>query len=120
MDRKPESVSMQFPDNALLPMLYGEDDKNLLKIEKSFGVVATSRGNMLALSGEPGAVQMSRDILQGLYSKLESGMEVTPAQVDAAIRMMNPKAVPERKGAGRAHRRRTQASARAVQYGSRY
>ena len=63
---------MQFANNALLPMLYGEDDKNLLKIEKSFGVVATSRGNMLALTGEAQAVQMSRDILQGLYNRLES------------------------------------------------
>jgi phosphate starvation-inducible PhoH-like protein len=81
---------MQFSNNALLPMLYGEDDKHLLKIEKSFGVVATSRGNMLALSGEPQAVQISRDVLQGLYNKLESGGELSASQVDAAIRMAAP------------------------------
>jgi len=91
LDKKPESISMQFANNALLPMLYGEDDKNLLKIEKSFGVVATSRGNMLALTGEPHAVHTSREILQGLYNKLESGAEISSSQVDAAIRMANPK-----------------------------
>src|SRR5262249_28872769 len=83
---------MQFANNALLPMLYGEGDKNLLKIEKSFGVVASSRGNMLALTGDAHAVQMSRDILQGLYNRLESGGELSSSQVDAAIRMASPKA----------------------------
>lgn len=92
MDKKPESLSMQFSNNALLPMLYGEDDKNLLKIEKSFGVVATSRGNMLALTGDHNAVLISRDVLQGLYNKLEGGGDISSSQVDAAIRMATPKA----------------------------
>jgi len=97
---KPESVSLQFANNALLPMLYGEDDKNLLKIEKTFNVVATSRGNMLVLTGEPGAVHTSRDILEGLYHKLEGGMEVGSSQVDAAIRMSAPPV----KSNGKTHR----------------
>ncbi len=90
MDKKSESVNLQFADNALLPMLFGEDDKNLTKIEKSLGVVATSRGNMLALTGEHNAVQMGRDILQGLYQKLQNGEQISSAQVDAAIRMAQP------------------------------
>ena len=93
MDKKhkADSVVIQFPNNALLPMLFGEDDKNLLKIEKSFGVTATSRGNMLVLTGESGAMQSSRDILQDLYHKLEGGAELSSAEVDAAIRMSHPK-----------------------------
>jgi phosphate starvation-inducible protein PhoH and related proteins len=90
LDKKPESVNLRFANNALLPMLYGEDDKNLLKFEKSFGIVANSRGNVLALTGEPQAVKLSRDILQDLYNKLENGMEIGPSQVDAAIRMATP------------------------------
>jgi phosphate starvation-inducible PhoH-like protein len=90
LDKKSESVNLQFADNALLPMLFGEDDKNLTKIEKSLGVVATSRGNMLALTGEHNAVQMGRDILQGLYQKLQNGEQISSAQVDAAIRMAQP------------------------------
>jgi phosphate starvation-inducible PhoH-like protein len=90
LEKKSESVSMQFTNNALLPMLFGEDDKHLLKIEKGFGVVATSRGNVLALTGEPQAVQMSRNVLQELYDKLEGGGELSSSQVDAAIRMASP------------------------------
>ncbi len=33
-------------------MLYGEDDAHLSRIEKKFNVTASSRGNVLALSGE--------------------------------------------------------------------
>ncbi len=90
MDKKPESISMQFPNNSLLPMLYGEADKYLNKIEKGFGVIATSRGNMLALTGDPVAVQKSRDVIQDLYNKLEGGMEIGAGEVDAAIRMSTP------------------------------
>ncbi|HEU5047605.1 MAG TPA: PhoH family protein [Rickettsiales bacterium] len=87
---KTETVSMQFANNALLPTLYGEDDKNLVKLEKSFGVVATSRGNMLSFSGAPAAVQKAQDVIMSIYSKLENGLEVGSAEVDAAIRMSVP------------------------------
>ncbi len=95
MAKKPNPATqpverMQFADNTLLPMLYGEDDGNLLKIEKAFNVIATSRGNMLALSGDAKAVQSSKDVLQALYDKLEGGMDIGPSQVDAAIRMVTP------------------------------
>lgn len=81
---------MRFANNSLLPMLYGEDDKNLTKLEKSFGIVATSRGNMLSLSGSSQAVTKAQDVMQTLYNKLEEGMEIGSAEVDAAIRMAQP------------------------------
>ncbi len=87
-----DSVNMQFANNALLPMLYGEDDSNLYKIEKSFGVEATSRGNILVISGERKAVQTSRNVVQELYNKLATGADIGASQVDAAIRMAGPQA----------------------------
>lgn len=85
-----ESVRMQFGDNTLLPMLFGEEDKHLQKLEKSLGIVATSRGNMLVLTGEARAIEQGRDVLEGLYRKLEAGEEIAGAEVDAAIRMAAP------------------------------
>ena len=82
------SVSMVFSNNALLPMLYGEDDAHLSKIEKKFHVTASSRGNVLALSGEKSSIEASRAVLESLYADLEKGGEVGPSQVDAAIRMI--------------------------------
>jgi phosphate starvation-inducible PhoH-like protein len=82
------NVNMVFNDNGLLPMLYGENDSHLAKIEKKFNVSASSRGNVLALSGEKSNIESSRAVLESLYADLKLGGEVGPAQVDAAIRMI--------------------------------
>ena len=47
-----ESVSIAFQDNSLLPMLFGDEDIHLTKLEKKFNVQATTRGNMLSIAGE--------------------------------------------------------------------
>ncbi len=90
MDSKPETINMQFGNNALLPMLFGQDDKNLEKLEKSFSIVATSRGNMLSLTGSQQAVQKAQEVMQALYSKLEEGHEISTSEVDGVIRMALP------------------------------
>lgn len=81
---------MQFANNALLPMLYGEEDKHLTKLEKNFHVTATSRGNALSISGPTQAVGRAVEVMQALYSKLETGAELSASEVDAAIRMALP------------------------------
>jgi phosphate starvation-inducible PhoH-like protein len=86
-ERTMSTVNLVFSNNSLLPMLYGDNDSHLSKIEKKFNVSASSRGNVLALAGEKSGVDASRVVLEGLYADLEKGGEVGPAQVDAAIRM---------------------------------
>lgn len=90
MEKKSDSVSLQFPNNSLLPMLYGENDKNLTKLEKNFGISVASRGNNLQLTGASPAIRSCQAILEELYGKLEKGEELSSAQVDAAIRMNQP------------------------------
>lgn len=87
MDKKTEPVSLQFSNNALLPMLYGDEDKNLTKLEKAFGITAASRGNVLALTGDAQAIQTCKAILEDLYGRLEKGTQISSADVDAAIRI---------------------------------
>lgn len=82
-----ESINIVFENNSLLPMLYGEGDAHLSRIEKKFNVSASSRGNVLALAGERAAVEASRAVLEALYADLSKGSIVGLAQVDAAIRM---------------------------------
>jgi phosphate starvation-inducible protein PhoH and related proteins len=83
------SVNMVFHENGLLPMLFGENDEHLTRIEKKFNVSASSRGNMLAISGEKFNIAASKAVLEALYAELKSGGEVGLAQVDAAIRMIS-------------------------------
>ena len=50
----PEAESttlVQFDDNSLLPLLFGQHDQNLARIEQQLGVSLVSRGNRLAISG---------------------------------------------------------------------
>lgn len=81
------SATIVFENNALLPMLFGENEATLKKLETKLNVIMVSRGNMLAITGDPDAVATARGIIEGLYESLEGGQNIDKAQVDAAIRM---------------------------------
>ncbi|MDE3061092.1 MAG: PhoH family protein [Pseudomonadota bacterium] len=84
-------ATIVFQDNSLLPALFGENDVHLSRIEKKFGVSASSRGNVLALSGEKANTEAARAVLESLYADLKAGSEIRLADVDAAIRMAGGK-----------------------------
>ena len=78
---------IEFPNNRLLAELCGEFDRNLTTIETHHAIQIVRRGNQLLLVGDAdGAVQASA-ILQSLYTRLEQGRPVTPADVTAELRM---------------------------------
>lgn len=81
-------INMVFQDNGLLPMLFGEHDAHLTRIEKKFNITASSRGNALALTGEKSDIEAGRVVLEALYADLKKGGDIGPAEVDAAIRML--------------------------------
>ncbi len=78
---------IQFDDNRLLPLLFGEHDKNLVRIEESLGVQLINRGNQVAIEGPPDAADIARVALSRLYQRLKDGEEVEPGDVEAAVRM---------------------------------
>ena len=84
---QPEDVHISFDDNALLPMLYGEFDRNLARVEQRLAVSLSSRGNTIAIKGPAGQAGVARDALAALYGRLEKGLGVDQAEVDAAIRL---------------------------------
>ena len=80
------SVEMQFDDNSLLPLLFGDQDRNLERIEEKLGVALVSRGNRLMISGADRNAETARTALTQLYDRLRQGEEVDSATVDAALR----------------------------------
>jgi phosphate starvation-inducible PhoH-like protein len=80
-------IQLQFDDNALLPLLFGEHDRNLARIEQQLGVSLTPRGNRLAITGAPWSAAAARSALSVLYERLKKGMDVDAADVDAAVRL---------------------------------
>lgn len=78
---------MQFDDNRLLSLLYGEHDRHLARIEQALDVGLVPRGNVIAITGPEDARVTARETLEKLYRRLNQGQEVGLAEVDAAIRM---------------------------------
>lgn len=68
-----ETVSLNFKNNSLLPLLYGERNSNLHTLEKALGVDIHSRGSYLAITGDEEGVKTAHQVLEALYEKLEKG-----------------------------------------------
>ena len=83
------AITLAFNDNALLPLLLGDHDRHLVRLEQGFGVRLACRGNKVAISGEPDRVQAAQAALTGLWKRLEKGQAVASGDVDAAIRMLS-------------------------------
>ncbi len=81
------AVTLQFADNALLPMLFGDHDRHLVRLERGLGVRLSCRGNRVAIAGEPDRVEAAQTTLTGLYQRLEKGDRLTGGDIDAAIRL---------------------------------
>jgi phosphate starvation-inducible PhoH-like protein len=81
------TLHLTFDDNALLPLLYGEHDRHLARIEHRLGVRLSGRGNRVAVSGPGRQAHAARSALEALYGRLKRGEVVGGPDVDAAVRM---------------------------------
>ena len=84
-----KAITLNFDDNALLPLLLGDHDRHLVRLEQGFGVRLACRGNRVAITGDPTQVLAAQAALTGLWKRLEKGEAVGSGDVDAAIRMLN-------------------------------
>jgi phosphate starvation-inducible PhoH-like protein len=82
-----KSVTLQFHDNLLLPLLLGDHDRHLVRIEQALGVRLSCRGNRIAVVGDAPRVDAAQGILQNLWRKLERGESVGRPEVETAIRL---------------------------------
>ena len=84
-------TDLTFDDNRLLPMLFGDHDRHLARVESTLGVTVSSRGNRVSISGGEGAVEAAAGALRTLYERLQRGENVTARDVDAAVRLGSPR-----------------------------
>ena len=77
---------MTFDDNALLPVLYGNHDRHLVRIEQLANVQLSARGNQLAIAGSTDDAAVAHKAIAGLYERLKRGLSIEIADVDAAVR----------------------------------
>ncbi|PRD49781.1 phosphate starvation-inducible protein PhoH [Phyllobacterium myrsinacearum] len=80
-------IVLTFDNNRLASALFGQFDENLARIEQKLGVDVRSKGNQLAIRGEPGATEQARRALDQLYEQLQKGHDISASDVDGALRM---------------------------------
>ena len=80
-------LEIEFEQPHLLGPLFGEFDRNLVAIEDRLGVYIAARGARVQIEGEPEAAARARDVLLGLYNRLDEGQDVDNGMVDAIIAM---------------------------------
>ena len=99
MARKPELATQPIADRAkleiefeqpyLLGPLFGDYDRHLVMIEQRLGVNIAARGNRVMIEGEPDNAARAREVLLGLYNRLDQGHDVDAAAVESVIGMAN-------------------------------
>ena len=80
-------TKLHFEDNTLLPLLFGQHDRNLVRLEELIGVQLHSFGNEVTVVGSPEAQAAATQALQALEQRLRKGLSVGAAEIDAAARM---------------------------------
>jgi phosphate starvation-inducible PhoH-like protein len=80
-------LDLEFEQPHLLGPLFGEFDRNLVAIEDRLGVYIAARGNRVQIEGEPEAAARARDVLTGLYNRLDEGQDIDAGMVEGVIAM---------------------------------
>ena len=80
-------LELEFEQPYLLGPLFGDYDRHLVMIEDRLGVNIAARGNRVMIEGEPDSAARARDVLVGLYNRLDQGHDVDSAAVESVIGM---------------------------------
>jgi phosphate starvation-inducible PhoH-like protein len=80
-------LEVEFEQPYLLGPLFGDYDRHLVTIESRLGVHVSARGNRVQIEGEADAAARARDVLVGLYNRLDQGHDVDAAAVESVIGM---------------------------------
>ncbi|QJB68505.1 PhoH family protein [Parasphingorhabdus halotolerans] len=82
------TLDIEFDDPQLLGELFGQYDRNIVTIEDRLGVYIAARGQRLKIEGQEEAANQARDVLAGIYNRLENGQEIDGGAVEAIITMV--------------------------------
>ncbi len=80
-------LEVEFEQPYLLGPLFGDYDRHLIAIEQRLGVHISARGNRVQIEGEADSASRARDVLLGLYNRLDQGHDIDAAAVESVIGM---------------------------------
>ena len=80
-------LELEFDEPYLLGPLFGDYDRHLITIESRLAVHIAARGNRVQIEGEPDSAARARDVLIGLYNRLQQGQDIDAEAVEAVLGM---------------------------------
>lgn len=83
------AVAVAISDLTVLPVLVGEQDKNLRTIEKSLDVNIGRTADGFTVSGLDAEAELAADLLKQLAGLLGRGEVIYPGDIERAIRMLS-------------------------------
>jgi phosphate starvation-inducible PhoH-like protein len=92
---KDRPIEISFDDNRRLPLLYGEHNANLVRIERQLGVKLATRGNIVSIAGPKHSTAVAQSVLAELWDRASRNEAVGPAEIDAALRLKPAKEASE-------------------------
>ena len=78
-----------FDDLQTANVLFGAHGENLRRIARATGAKINNKGNALVIQGDDVEVDLSKRVLNDLYSLLKKGYPLYPGDIDYAIRMIS-------------------------------
>ena len=82
-----DKIKLHFDDNRLVPVLFGEHDKNLSRIETKLGVSLVSHGNIITIEGSKTQVTAACSVLNSLWQWIKNGQVIGIQDVDTVVQM---------------------------------
>ncbi len=83
---KTAAASLTIGNENLLPLLFGELDKNLRLVENLYGVILSARGNRIQIEGNEESVTNAERLFRQLETLLAQGVITEKNDVNDAIR----------------------------------
>ncbi|MEJ7777691.1 MAG: PhoH family protein [Sphingomicrobium sp.] len=80
-------LEVEFEQPYLLGPLFGDYDRHLIAIEQRLAVHISARGNRVQIEGEADSASRARDVLLGLYNRLDQGHDIDAEAVESIIGM---------------------------------
>ena len=87
-EKKTVSVTIEFDDNKLIPLLYGEHNAHLLYIENVTGATISDRSNTLIIDGNRQEKALAKRILKDLWAKLLKKQDISTQDIDSELRFL--------------------------------
>ncbi len=86
-----QELILEFSDNDLVPLLFGEYNDHLAYLEKKLKISISDRGNLLRVSGTKDAKEKAQITLNSLYTRLKDRelLNITHADIDAELRFLD-------------------------------